>query len=70
MRAETDEEVGHDASLDNVKSHGLWEVTAPPPSETAELLGSIKVDTAIVGGGYPVCGENQSQPRSALNNFC
>ena len=38
--------------LDNVRSHGLWELTAPPPPETAGLLGSIKVDTAIVGGGY------------------
>ncbi|UPK39233.1 FAD-binding oxidoreductase [Bradyrhizobium sp. 186] len=38
--------------LDNARSHGLWELTAPPAPETAGLLGSIKVDTAIVGGGY------------------
>ena len=38
--------------LDNARSHGLWELTAPPAPETAELRGSIKVDTAIVGGGY------------------
>jgi glycine/D-amino acid oxidase-like deaminating enzyme len=38
--------------LDNARSHGLWELTAPPAPETARLLGSIKVDTAIVGGGY------------------
>jgi len=38
--------------LDNARSHGLWELTAPPAPETARLLGSIQVDTAIVGGGY------------------
>ena len=38
--------------LDNARSHGLWELTAPPAPETAGLLGSIEVDTAIVGGGY------------------
>jgi glycine/D-amino acid oxidase-like deaminating enzyme len=38
--------------LDNAKSHGLWELTAPPAPETAELPGPIKVETAIVGGGY------------------
>ena len=38
--------------LDNARSHGLWELTAPPPPETGGLNGSIRVDTAIVGGGY------------------
>src|SRR5882757_1838960 len=38
--------------LDNSRSHGLWYLTAPPAPETVRLLGSIKVDTAIVGGGY------------------
>ena len=38
--------------LNNARSHGLWELTAPQAPETAELLESIKVDTAIVGGGY------------------
>ena len=38
--------------LDNARSHGLWELTAPPAPETFGLLGSIKVDTVIVGGGY------------------
>lgn len=38
--------------LNNANSHGLWELTAPRAPETGELLGSIKVDTAVVGGGY------------------
>jgi len=38
--------------LNSARSHGLWELTAPPAPETAELLGSIRVDAAIVGGGY------------------
>ena len=38
--------------LDNARSHGLWELTAAPPPETAGLRGSVKVDTAIIGGGY------------------
>jgi glycine/D-amino acid oxidase-like deaminating enzyme len=38
--------------LNNARSHGLWELTAPPAPETAELLGSIEVDTAVIGGGY------------------
>ena len=38
--------------LDNARSHGLWELTAPPAPETSGLKGSIRVDTAIVGGGY------------------
>lgn len=38
--------------LDYARSHGLWELTAPPAPETSGLKGSIRVDTAIVGGGY------------------
>jgi L-pipecolate oxidase len=38
--------------LNNTRSHGLWELTAPPAPETAELTQSIKVDIVIVGGGY------------------
>lgn len=38
--------------LNNARSHGLWELTAPPAPETAELRGSINVDIVIVGAGY------------------
>lgn len=38
--------------LNNAKSHGLWELTAPPAPETAALRESIKVETIIIGGGY------------------
>ncbi|SFJ84810.1 NAD(P)/FAD-dependent oxidoreductase [Bradyrhizobium sp. cf659] len=38
--------------LDNARSHGLWELTAPPAPETSGLNGSIRVDAAVVGGGY------------------
>lgn len=38
--------------LGNARSRGLWELTAPPAPDIAGLNGSIKVDTAIVGGGY------------------
>lgn len=34
------------------RSHGLWEMTAPPAPETSRLAGPIKVDVAIVGAGY------------------
>ena len=38
--------------LDNPRSHGLWERTAPPAPETARLTGSLQADVVIVGGGY------------------
>ncbi|MDO5103512.1 MAG: FAD-binding oxidoreductase [Lautropia sp.] len=34
------------------RSHGLWEVSAPPAPETRPLDGNIEVDVAIIGGGY------------------
>ncbi len=34
------------------RSHGLWELTAPPAPETTSLSGHIKVDVAVVGGGF------------------
>jgi glycine/D-amino acid oxidase-like deaminating enzyme len=38
--------------LDNPRSHGLWERTAPPAPATAPLAGSVSADVVIVGGGY------------------
>lgn len=38
--------------LDNPRSHGLWERTAPPAPTTSPLAGSITADVVIVGGGY------------------
>ncbi|MGE7370608.1 NAD(P)/FAD-dependent oxidoreductase [Neorhizobium sp. NPDC001467] len=38
--------------LDNPRSHGLWEKTAPPPPATERLAGGHTADVAIVGGGY------------------
>src|SRR5882762_6635784 len=35
-----------------VNSQRPWDLPAPPAPETFGLLGSIKVDTVIVGGGY------------------
>lgn len=34
------------------RSHGLWEMTAPPPPEATALDGNITTDVVIVGGGY------------------
>jgi glycine/D-amino acid oxidase-like deaminating enzyme len=36
----------------NPRSHGLWEMTAPPAPATEKLATSMEVDVAIVGGGY------------------
>jgi sarcosine oxidase len=33
-------------------SHGLWEMTAPPPPPTLPLQGEVKADVAVVGCGY------------------
>ena len=33
-------------------SHGLWELTAPPPPPTSPLEGDVRADVAIVGCGY------------------
>jgi len=38
--------------LDDPRSHGVWERTAPPAPETAPLAGSTSADVVIVGGGY------------------
>jgi glycine/D-amino acid oxidase-like deaminating enzyme len=38
--------------LDNPRSHGLWERTAPPAPSTFPLDGPTSADVAIVGGGY------------------
>ena len=35
-----------------LRSHGLWERSAPPAPETGPLAGDVEVDVAIVGGGY------------------
>ncbi len=34
------------------RSHGLWELTAPPAPETHVLLDSAKADVAVVGAGF------------------
>ncbi len=33
-------------------SHGLWEMTAPPPPPTSPLKGEVRADVAVVGCGY------------------
>ena len=38
--------------LNDRRSHGLWERTAPPPPPTERLAGDIVADVAIVGAGY------------------
>ncbi len=38
--------------LNDQRSHGLWERTAPPPPATTKLTGDTTADVAIVGAGY------------------
>lgn len=38
--------------LNDPRSHGLWEKTAPQPPVTIPLQGSVEADVVIVGGGY------------------
>ncbi|MCZ3376033.1 NAD(P)/FAD-dependent oxidoreductase [Rhizobium sp. AG207R] len=38
--------------LNDPRSHGLWEKTAPPPPATKPLSGDINADVVVVGGGY------------------
>jgi len=38
--------------LNNARSHGLWELTAPKAPETEALTSKIEVDVAVIGGGY------------------
>ena len=34
------------------RSHGLWELTAPPAPETDALAGPVEADVVVVGGGF------------------
>ncbi|NKK79687.1 NAD(P)/FAD-dependent oxidoreductase [Rhizobium leguminosarum] len=38
--------------LNDPRSHGLWEKTAPEPPATSPLDGAMSADVVIVGGGY------------------
>ncbi|MCX8281787.1 FAD-binding oxidoreductase [Phyllobacterium sp. 0TCS1.6C] len=38
--------------LNDDRSHGLWEKTAPPAPETQRLRSDLSVDVAIVGAGF------------------
>ncbi|HEV7258589.1 MAG TPA: FAD-binding oxidoreductase [Bosea sp. (in: a-proteobacteria)] len=38
--------------LEDKRSHGLWELSAPPAPPTSVLSGSISADVVIVGAGY------------------
>jgi len=38
--------------LNDPRSHGLWERTAPPPPATERLAGDVVADVAIVGAGF------------------
>jgi len=38
--------------LNDPRSHGLWEKTAPAPPVTHALEGAVMTDVAIIGGGY------------------
>ncbi|MGX5668744.1 NAD(P)/FAD-dependent oxidoreductase [Rhizobium daejeonense] len=38
--------------LNDPRSHGLWEKTAPKPPSTPALSGNVDADVVIVGGGY------------------
>ncbi|WNJ93604.1 FAD-binding oxidoreductase [Bosea sp. 685] len=38
--------------LDDKRSHGLWELSAPPPPPTAALTGAVSADVVVVGAGY------------------
>jgi glycine/D-amino acid oxidase-like deaminating enzyme len=41
--------------LNNPRSHGLWELTAPAAPSTPPLTGNVSAQVAIVGGGYAGC---------------
>lgn len=36
----------------DLRSHGLWELSAPPAPATVALVGDVEADVAIVGAGY------------------
>lgn len=38
--------------LNDERSHGLWEKTAPPAPKTARLQSDISVDVAVIGAGF------------------
>ncbi|ATU92944.1 NAD(P)/FAD-dependent oxidoreductase [Phyllobacterium zundukense] len=38
--------------LNDERSHGLWEKTAPPAPKTERLQGDISVDVAVIGAGF------------------
>ncbi|MDX8496261.1 FAD-binding oxidoreductase [Mesorhizobium sp. VK22B] len=38
--------------LNDLRSHGLWERTAPPPPPTEPLSGSVDADIVVIGGGF------------------
>ena len=38
--------------LNDPRSHGLWEKTAPQPPVTKPLSGQVSADVVVVGGGY------------------
>ncbi|RCW87326.1 NAD(P)/FAD-dependent oxidoreductase [Phyllobacterium bourgognense] len=38
--------------LNDERSHGLWEKTAPPAPTTERLQGNISVDVAVIGAGF------------------
>ena len=37
---------------DRTLSHGLWSATATPPPSLTPLEGDVKIDVAVIGGGY------------------
>src|SRR6218665_2480017 len=38
--------------LNDPRSHGLWEMTAPPAPRTVAFSGKAEADVVIVGGGF------------------
>lgn len=38
--------------LNDPRSHGLWEKTAPAPPQTVALRGNATADVVVIGGGY------------------
>ena len=41
--------------LNDPRSHGLWERTAPPAPETSRLQGDRTADVVVIGAGYTGC---------------
>ncbi len=41
--------------LNDPRSHGLWERTAPPAPVTRPLAGVVKADVAVIGAGFTGC---------------